>query len=222
MRRLTPDRLESFDRPLVVGERAAEGAVPVESSQDSAQVMQAQLQEAFEQARKRGEAQGLREAETTLAKRVHEVESRLRNEHATALARVEDERVRLARVLSSLDGALASHAQASEELAVEVAYAAALRLLGERAADRSLMTDYCRTVLREYGHPPATLMVSDLDLELLQDSELGVPVEADRRLGPGQCVIETARGRIECGLDVRLDALRLALVSTLATHRGQA
>jgi flagellar biosynthesis/type III secretory pathway protein FliH len=225
MRRLTPDRLESDTRPMLIGERAAAGGGTVavaQTREDAAEAQKAQLQAAFEDARKRGEAQGLREAEAMLAKRAQAVEATLREEHEVVVERLEDERARLVKMLGTLENALAAHAQASEELAVEVAYAAALRLLGERAGERSLMTDFCRTVVREYGHPPATLRVSDIDLSLIDAAALGVPVEADRRLAPGQCVIDTARGQFECGLDVRLSALTDALLATLAAHRSPA
>jgi flagellar biosynthesis/type III secretory pathway protein FliH len=113
------------------------------------------------------------------------------------------------------------HAEDSELLAVEVAFAAVTRLLGEKSADRSLMLDLCRAVIREYGHPPATLRISEADLNLLEPNSLDIPVEVDRRLVAGQCVIDTARGQFETGLDIRLAALSKALLDTVADHRRQ-
>jgi flagellar biosynthesis/type III secretory pathway protein FliH len=154
--------------------------------------------------------------------RVQAIEQRLREAHDAAVARLEEERAELKRLAAAMERAIEAHARDSEELAVEVGYAATLRLLGEAAADRSLMPGLCRAIVREHGHPSARLRVSDLDLPLLASVDLGVPVEGDRRLAPGQCVIDTARGQFESGLDVRLAALAAALGSTLAAHRGEA
>jgi flagellar biosynthesis/type III secretory pathway protein FliH len=82
------------------------------------------------------------------------------------------------------------------------------------------MPELCQRIVHEYGHPPATLRVSESDMQLLAPVEMGIPVEADRRLAPGQCVIDTARGQFESGLDVRLEALRMTLLSTMAEHRA--
>ncbi|HTD29841.1 MAG TPA: FliH/SctL family protein, partial [Xanthomonadaceae bacterium] len=145
-----------------------------------------------------------------------------REEHAAALKRLQADQEQLRKAASSLQQAVAKYAEDAELLAVEVAFASVTRLLGDKSADRSLMGELCQRIVHEYGHPPATLRVSEADMPLLASIELGIPVEADRRLAPGQCVIDTARGQFESGLDVRLEALRRTLLATLAEHRGQA
>jgi flagellar biosynthesis/type III secretory pathway protein FliH len=224
MRRLTPDRLESDVRPMLVGEAGAAARVlergVAETSASAVDSTQCQLEQTFEQARQQGLDAARRQNEAEVSKRVQAAETRLRELHQAALEELGQERAQLARMATAIESALARHAQDSETLAVEVAYAALVRVLGDGAADRSLMPNLCRTIVREYGHPPATLRVSDLDLPLLADIDLGIPVEADRRLSPGQAVIDTVRGQFEGGLDVRLAAIAASLATALSEHRG--
>lgn len=217
MRRLTPDRLQDNDAPRTLGAtpRANVPAAPAIDPDLAAQRAAAELAAAKSAAREDGKHEGLRDAEREIAARVEQIEKQLRQQHQAALGELEGERQRLRKLGEGLGTALKVHATASETLAVEVAYAATTRLLGRMAADRTLMMELCRAVVRDYGHPPATLRVNDGDIALLDVAALEIPVEADRRLAPGQCVIDTVRGQFESGLDVRLEALRQALLAGL-------
>lgn len=221
MRRLTPDHLETMQRPKLIGEvRPIVSDGP--SAEDVADALRVQHQRAFDAARKEGFAEGSKDAEREIAQQVEKIERRLTAVHEAAMAKLEAEQSRLRQYISSLSGALQDYSVDAETLAVEVAYAAVIRVLGEKSADRTLLPELCRTIVREYGHPPATLRVSDVDFSLFESTEFDIPVEADRRLLPGQCVIDTARGQFESGLDVRLEALTKALLSAVAEHRGLA
>jgi flagellar biosynthesis/type III secretory pathway protein FliH len=222
MRRLAADRLESMDRPKLLGgsERAARAAEQVPP--DPAETLRVQSALAFDAAREQGLAKGLSDAESQVKLQVEAIATRLREEHAASLKRLHSEQDRLRNLATSLQEAVSMYATDAESLAVEVGFASVTRLLGEKSADRTLMNALCQRIVHEYGHPPATLRISEADLPLLASVELGIPVEADRRLAPGQCVIDTARGQFESGLDVRLDALRRTLLATVAEHRGQA
>jgi flagellar biosynthesis/type III secretory pathway protein FliH len=221
VRRLTPDHLQSDMRPLRIGESASAGSTTYATTPAAAgPSMQEQLEAAFAKAAEQGLAEGRKAAEAELGKRLQAAESRLREQNDAAIAKLDIERERLSELCQALKDAIGRNAQDCEELAVEVGYAALVRVLGEAARERSLMPDLCRTIVREYGHPSATLRVSDADLPLLADTGLGVPVEADRRLSPGEAVIDTARGQFECGLEVRLAAIAEALAGTLAAHRS--
>ena len=222
MRRVAADRLESMDSPTLLGGserlvRAVEPAVP-----DPAEVLRVRQKLAFDTARDLGFAEGMQSAEHDVRQQVAKIDARLREEHAAALARLQAGEEQLQKMTSSLQASLDACAADAELLAIEVAFASVTRLLGEKSADRSLMRDLCRSIVHEYGHPPATLRVSEADMPLLESVELDIPVEADRRLAPGQCVIDTVRGQFESGLDVRLDALLKTLLATVAEHRRQA
>jgi flagellar biosynthesis/type III secretory pathway protein FliH len=222
MRRLTADRLESLDSPTMLGVAKPLSRLEETAAPDPAEALRARQAQVMEEARKLGHDQGMVDAEREIAQRVEKIQARLRLEHEAAVAKLRASEERLQEFVVALQGALDHHASESEMLAVEVAYAAVTRLLGEKSADRSLMLDLCRAVVREYGHPPATLRISETDLDLLAASSLDIPVEVDRRLVAGQCVIDTARGQFETGLDIRLAALSKALLDTVAEHRGQA
>jgi flagellar biosynthesis/type III secretory pathway protein FliH len=216
MRRLTPDHLQTLEQPLRLGQATpAASAAPV-TAEDPAQ----RLQAAFDEARDRGFDEGMKDAGREVERRVEKIAQALRDDHAAAMASLQDSEDALRRLADALQTAVRRHAEDAETLAVEVAFAAVVRLLGEKATERSLMTELCRTVVREFGHPPATLRVSDSDLPLLETAQLEIPVEADRRLAPGQCVVDTARGQFESGLDVRLEAIKQSLLSGLLEHRG--
>jgi flagellar biosynthesis/type III secretory pathway protein FliH len=221
MRRLTADRLEATTHPKLLGggTRAPGGAADAPSVREDPALAQQKL--AFEAARKQGHAEGIANAQAEIKAQVEKIAVRLREEHAAAVQRLHLEQDGFRKLAASLQAALKHYASDAETLSVEVAFAAVARLLGEKSADRSLMGALCQRIVQEFGHPSATLRVSEADLASLEKVELGIPVEADRRLSPGQCVIDTARGQFESGLDVRLDLLRIAILSTVAEHRAR-
>jgi flagellar assembly protein FliH len=221
MRRLAADRLESIDSPKLLGSSGLQTCASESVAPDPAETLRAQQKLAFEEAGKRGFAEGMKDAESEIRLQVEKFAVRMREEQAVALKRMQAEQEHLHKVASSLQQALAGYLADAELLAVEVAFASVTRLLGDKSADRSLMGEFCHRIVNEYGHPPATLRVSEADMPLLDSIELGIPVEADRRLVPGQCVIDTARGQFDSGLDVRLEALRKTLLATVAEHRSQ-
>lgn len=217
MRRLTPDHLQSPEQSVRLGPPRAQAATSPAMPPDDPT---ARLQAAFEEARDRGFDEGMKDAAREIDRRVDKIAQKHHDEHAAAMASLRQAEAAQRQLLEGLQGALRQYADDGEVLAVEIAYAAVARLLGDKAADRSLMQELCRTVVREFGHPPATLRVSDQDLALLDPAQLDIPVEADRRLAPGQCVIDTARGQFESGLDVRLEAIKQALLNGLQDARS--
>jgi flagellar assembly protein FliH len=176
--------------------------------------------EAMEAARKAGRELGLEDAAVEIAERVAAVEQRLQAEHDAQTTRLKDAQQRIAALLSSLPEALAGQARDAEALAVEVAYAALVRVLGAKQADGTLLPDLCRAVAEDFGRADSTLLLAESDLALVAGNDFGLPVRADGRLRAGQCVIETPRGQIESGLDVRTEAVRRALLDAYAAHRG--
>jgi flagellar assembly protein FliH len=221
MRRLAADRLESMDSPRLLGSSELPSRASQSIASDPAESLRAQQKLAFDEAGKRGFAEGMKGAESEVGLQVEKIAAHMREEQAVALKRLQVEQEHLKNVASSLQHALAAYVADAELLAVEVAFASVVRLLGDKSADRSLMGELCQRIVHEYGHPPATLRVSEADMPLLESIELGIPLAPDRRLAPGQCVIDTARGQFESGLDVRLEALRKTLLATVAEHRGQ-
>lgn len=216
MRKLTPDVLESATPHRLGGVKIS--AVSV-STVDHEAELRAQAQRVFEQAHEQAMAAAETRIASEVSARVEKIEQAMRLEHEAACQALEQARRRMLASADGLQAALAPWSEACELMSVEVAYAAVVRLLGDRAADKSLMASLCHAIVREYGHPPATLRISEEDFVDLDEHLIEIPVEVDRRLRPGQCVIDTARGQLETGLDVRLEGLSKALLQTLAQGR---
>jgi flagellar assembly protein FliH len=219
MRRLTSDNLVSAAAPARLSSALTAETTTATPHIDPAAVQRAQVDAALAVAREQGFAAGMKDAERTVDGQVETIAARLQATHDKAVAELRAEHARLLALLGGVDAAVAQHVADAEAMAVEVAYAAVVRLLGDKVADRSLMQELCRAAVHDYGHPSATLRLSEADFASLADADVGVPVEADRRLRPGQCVVVTARGQFESGLDVRLEQMRRVLLDTLAGHR---
>jgi flagellar biosynthesis/type III secretory pathway protein FliH len=220
MRRLPAESLSANATPARLG-TASPAAAPAPAV-DPAADLRAQAERELAAAREQGLANGLKDAEAEVARRVEAIAVRMRTEHDAALAAARSEQARFAALAASVQGELDAYAKDAEAVAIEVAYAAVVRLLGERVAQREHIADLCKAVLHDYGAPHATLRLSEADLVHLPKEGLEVAVEADRRLVPGQCVIATVRGQFESGLDVRLERLRRSLLDALATPGGAA
>lgn len=218
MRRLTPETLRTPARPVRLGVSVAPPTPcePPERADDATDALQA----AHDQARDQGFDEGMKDAAREIDRRVEKIAQRLEREHADETRKLQERESALRHLCEGMTEAIEHFGNASEDMAVEAAYAALVRLLGVSAADRSLLQAHCLAVIREFGDPPATLRISERDLELLDVAALPLPVEADRRLAPGECIIETARGQFDCGLDARLDAIQQAFLAGLREHRS--
>ena len=218
MRRLSPEQLQPAMRPVRLGAPDETVQADIPAADDTAE----RLQAAFDEARDRGFDEGMKDAAKEVQRRFDRAAQELREAQDKAMAELERKQKALQALLANLPEALNRHAEDCETLSVEVGFAALARLLGELDADRTLMMKLCRSVLRDFGQPSARLRMSEADLALIDANALGVAIEPDRRLAPGACVIETARGQIDSGLDVRLEAIRQGLLQALSEHRGRA
>ncbi len=187
-------------------------------SHDEQDVRKAMLDQAFEQAREQGRTMGLADAEAEVARRSGAVELNLRSEYEAAHLSMEKQREKLLRLAESIQAELERFSEQCEATALEVAYAAVLRLLDQKAVERTLMQELCRAALKSHGLDGAVLRVAEDDLESVELDIPGTRIVADQRLRPGQCVMETARGQYETGLDVRLEAMRQAFLKGLAAR----
>lgn len=218
MRRLTPETLRIPDRPLVLGK--APSQAPLHDAAGQAQETGKDLQAAFDEARDRGFDEGMKDAAREIDRRVEKIAGQLRRDQAEEAGRLQERADALRTLAQGMADAMARFEREVEAVSVEVAYAALVRLLGSHADKRDLLQAHCLVVMHEFGEPPATLRVSERDLELLDLAALPFPVESDRRLAPGQCTVETSRGQFDCGLDVRLEAIAHAFLAGLREHRS--
>jgi flagellar assembly protein FliH len=221
MQRLTADLMHAETTPKVLGERDLPPIKQVDTALDETKRMRDQEIDIFDQARKQGYAKGFKDAESEIQKRVDEIQLELKRQHMREVAALELSRRQLDEITNSLKLSIEQYANDSEIMALEIAFASVLRLLGDKAADHSLMRSLCHAVAKEYGHGVVTLRVSEHDLKDLDAVTIDINIEIDRRLKPGQCVIETSRGQFESGIDVRLDSLQKTFLATLNEHRAQ-
>lgn len=223
MRRLNPEAAMTAPRLARLADALAAPvpalAAAAETAPDPAAQLRLERDQVFEAARAEGKAQGLAEAEAEVAKRVDAISRRLEIEHRKAMQALETRIAEISRLGEGMAAAIAEHAAASEETAVESAYAALLRVLGERSADRTLMRELCQQALLSRGAGSATLRLAPEDREDLALEGTDLQIIADAALTPGQCILESNRGASDTGLDVRLEAMKRAFLAGLSGHR---
>jgi flagellar biosynthesis/type III secretory pathway protein FliH len=149
---------------------------------------------------------------------VEAITAKLRESQRLDAQRLEARITELNTLLKSLDAAFVLRAREAQDLAVETAYAALVRVLGQKSADRQLMRELCEEALKARGIGAATLRLSPADHADVALEDTHLLVVADSSLSPGQCVLESPRGASDTGLDVRLEAIRRAFLDGLGAH----
>lgn len=87
-----------------------------------------------------------------------------------------------------------------------------------RCLPKSVLRRPVEQALAEQKQRPLRLRLPPLDVPFAQAlASAEILIEADARLQPGQCRIESPLGIDDAGLDVRLDALRTAFLQGLAS-----
>lgn len=201
--------LEALLRPVEAQaiEVVAAAADPIARlAEERASVLQA--------AEEQGYAEGIARAEKQIAAAVARAEAAVEQQNAYELDRLQRANARVARLLEHLPVSIQDAEARMEEVALEVAYAAVLRLLDASRADRTLIAALCRQALDDYGQRPSSLQVapSDADDIAVLAAEANVRVEADPRLAPGQVRLATHKGMYETSLEIRLEQLKQAFL----------
>jgi len=173
-------------------------------------------QQAYEAAREQGRREGQLEAEQSHARQAAKATTAFEAECRQHLEELQDERSRLRELGAGIGDALQAIARDTVAQAAEIAYAAALRLYGGSGVANVDFSALCARILQEQRQRPLTLRVAPAQLPLAQVfEEAGICVESDHRLVAGQCRLDTGRELIDTGLDVRLEALKAALLEGL-------
>jgi flagellar assembly protein FliH len=171
----------------------------------------------LEAARKEGYAAGMREAEKTIEARADAAERKWRERYENESQRMNDAVKRLQLAIDAIPLALENlHAQA-EALTIEATYAAISRIVSDAARDDAMVLGFCREALAEYTLRPVVLRVSPELLDIVRPAFINrdIRVEADSKLSPDRCRIESAKGLYEVGLSDRLEALKQSLLASL-------
>lgn len=176
---------------------------------ERAAVLEAAYREGYELGLKRAREAFEKESSAWQAGRQEEIDG-LKQALGAAHARLES-------LIEAIPEQLSRQAGQAEEVAIEVAYAALSKLLGDQYRDGEVLRSLVRDGVHRAGHTINALRVASEDAEQLIGLE--IPVIADARLSPGECVLETAYGHQACGLDVRMESLKCAFLLGLARHR---
>jgi flagellar biosynthesis/type III secretory pathway protein FliH len=139
-----------------------------------------------------------------------------------AKAELQRSHVRLNGAADALAEALLEDRRWAESTAIELAYAALSRVLGDKAADHSLVVELCTQAQRECTGDVVSVRVAPADAEPLRRALPRLDVIADDGLLPGSCVLESHRGRFDAGLEGRLDQVRAALLAALYQEKPAA
>lgn len=158
-----------------------------------------------------GHADGDQAARVTLA----EAEETARAMAESARETMHDWREQIAALAGRFAQAETQLHQDMEALAVEIAFAATCRVVGELHTRRELVAALCREAVTELQLTPTQLRVSPSDHCHLVEKNLEMPCVADPALGAGGCLIETALGEIETGIETRLQAVLHALLDSM-------
>ena len=145
-------------------------------------------------------------------------------EDAGAAARVQADA--LDALGAAITQACAQRRAAVEAGAIEIAYAAVLRLIGESAGDRTVVSDTVRRVLEQLqDRTLLCIRVSPADHALLQQRAHGLNLGgallvADERVELGGCIIDTDAGSLDGRLETQLSELKTLLVELHQSHQS--
>lgn len=185
---------------------------------------QRRQQAEWERHREQGYQAGLAEGKSAAARQAKEeltiAKERLEAEYDQARESLERERIALRGLMLRLEQALPAADQLAEEAAVHAGYTALTRVLGVHAANGELMGDLCRQALADAGSEVHVLWVCAEDKDGLGDLE-SIEVRIDPMLKPGQVRLQSRLGHYDTGLEVRLEQIKQAFLTGLATYRSQ-
>jgi flagellar biosynthesis/type III secretory pathway protein FliH len=167
----------------------------------------------------RGYTDGLQQARTEAEAAIAQARTEWERQAQAALDKAQADLLRSRERLDGVAGALAEALREdrrwAESTAVEMAYAAVLRVFGDKAVERSLVVELCAQARRETGGDVVGVRVAPADADAMHAAFPGLSVVADDSLPPGSCVLDSRRGRFDAGLEARLDHLREALLAAL-------
>lgn len=179
--------------------------------------VEAKLKAAFEQARKEGLAQGQAAAQADFQDRLQAEQQQLEAQIAALRKADEERRQCLHQALIDLATQQQRCVAEAEELAVELAYRAVLRLLGGKRDEREFLAETCRAGIQQVGNAVVRVRIPSQAAAFASGlSASGIEVLIDSQLDPGQCFVETSRGEMDVGLATRLEQLKQAWLNTLA------
>lgn len=119
----------------------------------------------------------------------------------------------LAEVFDSLQGEIERLDQRAIDDACVLAMKALTRVVGEHAMNGEAMAGLCSQLLQEFKVRPLTISVAPEDAGVIETvgTSTGVAIAVDPSLSPGECRLDSHRGRVVTSLADRLHAIADAL-----------
>ncbi len=174
----------------------------------------------YKQAYRDGFDDGLADGRRAGRAEVEVIEVRLREALAAAGANEQRWKTALAELSKAFETARARERAAAEEVAIEIAFAALCRLLGDAQVERRLIPGLCRTLLEESRlAASARLHLAPEDVPSDSAHLSGVEVVPDPQLSRGRCVVRTDQGDIESSIESRLSDIQETLLAVLRKER---
>lgn len=189
-----------------------------------------QLRQAFadelellaDEARQAGLASASKDNAAKLQRLEGELQARLQKEADALRAELQQERARLVEYIEAVTTERQALVAQAEPVALEIAFTAVAKLLGQRAVERSVVQDLAAQAVAEHKlSMPLRIRVSPSDYEQLhalpEEGELAHHFRPDEHVQAGGCIIEMGHGRIDASLDVQLTTIKDLLLKSL-TH----
>jgi len=172
-----------------------------------------------EAAIERGFAQGLlagqEAAEVACAARLAELDAEHQSARDADRAVLEATQLRYDAAISRLSREVEDDRLWAEGIAVEIAFAAVTRWLGNHRLDLTVLETLCADAMRGNARAEYILRACPADADRLSQMPLAVSVVADAALGEGDLLLDSDRGSFDASLESRLNGLRDALLSAV-------
>ncbi|HET7369349.1 MAG TPA: FliH/SctL family protein [Gammaproteobacteria bacterium] len=172
------------------------------------------------EARTDGRKDGIRDAEKKAAEQLTALRNELDEAHQARMAELEAFATKLQTMIDAVRQERSACAREAEALAVEIASAATLKMLGESAQSRTLLPRLVHAALRELD-PAQSLRIrispadhAGLPTSLTDGLPKDIELIADAKLTPASCVVDHRRGHLDASLLTQLDAFRETLLDT--------
>jgi len=213
--------------------RPRRGGTDLVASEPPVAPVDAGYEEGFAAGREAGLQQGLLDAQPKIA----EMQAAARAEFEQAAQRrmrefegeIESRLGRIDRLLAGLDAALAKRLGELEIDAIELAYAAVCKLVGEQAGQGEAVARMVQHGLQTLGGAPlVAVRMNEVDLRALQRLPQGremlarapqVRWLADAAVAAGGCLFDTLSGTLDARLDTQLAALRATWIAAASEAR---
>jgi flagellar assembly protein FliH len=168
--------------------------------QDQArQELDARRQQAEQEGRAAGHAQGMTEAAVSTQGKLQQLDT----------------------LIEQLGDSLASGLDGLEDIAVAIAFEAVVKILGNAmSTPQGVRALVCEAVARAKRQEKLAVRLSPDDFRLLMQESLdthwlarpGVELQPDEQVGLGGCLVQTDGGQLDAGLETQLRALRQVLL----------